>query len=76
VELICTQARQGTALGSRVEIPDGATWSEVYFAEPGTPEALRAQQDAADAAEAPEPPSDPPGAPQDIVVPPDGTEAG
>lgn len=49
MELVCIRARADCAPGERVEVPDGAAYSETYFAGPGSPAAERAIADAEEA---------------------------
>lgn len=41
--VVCIEAFGEHAPGDMVEMPDGSAWSELYYAEPGTPEAEAAQ---------------------------------
>jgi hypothetical protein len=55
VQLVCIRARVGLDVGTTTEVPDGASYSDLYFAEPGTPEAKAALAAAKKAAAASQP---------------------
>ncbi len=70
MKVVCIQAHGSHRPGDDVDMPDGATWSEVYYAEPGDVQALRAKKDAqidalaaVNASEAPEPAAEPAASP-------------
>jgi hypothetical protein len=63
VKLVCIRARVGVAVGDVVEVPDGAEFSDLYFAGPDSVEAKTAQARAPQPGPEPETPPDakPPG---------------
>ena len=68
MQVVCIQAHGTHVPGDLVDLPDGAAFSPVHFAEPGSPEALAAETAAAAATLAP------PGAPAPAAAPaPAGT---
>lgn len=57
-QVICVRAHGSWKPGDQVEMPDGAEYSSLYFAEPGTPEAAAAARAAERAAAAAGPAGD------------------
>lgn len=63
MQVVCIQAHGTHVPGDLVDVPDGADWSPVHFAAPGSPEALAAETAAAAATAAP------PGSPAPAAAP-------